>query len=448
MEKVLEEALKHETMFSSSKNFADMTPKHQPEYRIRKDKVEGNLLPQNKLSSEESLRIVVRDPQIRDEGFFIGKHLSFMVETRPLGWVVERRDKDFNVLRDYLVKAFPQILIPAVPTFQSSKSMDKAFTRKRESLLNRFVNKLMIQEDLKACPVVLDFLSYEDSKAFTKQLKQSHDSAPKLRYIHEYASASGYSKFNMSKKIEVFSDQYEKYLTSHEILFKKFHYLGRKLSSDLMEVAKTLDSLSICSKNLSTMYQIGNSKEMGEIYENLHLHFKKWSKDSHNQAKINLRYLPQYFNYSALEHQSYKDLFEKRNKIINKFLTKDNDLQVKKEKLFKAGKPEKWELKEEDMKMSLDLLQDKEKAFSIMLPDSTKQVDDYEKTYIYLSSQCYKQIKKFNKEEVEDLKDHLTDYSTRMSETLTSQQLNWASFEEIVRDNSEEDSIEDSKDHT
>jgi hypothetical protein len=78
-----------------------------------------------------------------------------------LGWKVERKDKDFNFLRDYLVKAFPHILVPAVPEYHSAKILDKNFMRKRESLLNRFMNKLLIQEELKASPILVDFLSFE-----------------------------------------------------------------------------------------------------------------------------------------------------------------------------------------------------------------------------------------------------------------------------------------------
>jgi len=349
------------------------------------------------------------------------------------------------MLRDYLLKAFPHIIIPAVPDFIASKSMDKNSIRKRECLLNRFMNKLLIQKDLKACPTVLDFLSYEDSKAFSKQLKQSLDSAPKLRYIHEYPTVTGIHKITINKKTEMFCDQFEKYLSSHEVLFKKFHYLGRKLSSDLMEVAKTLDALSSCSSNISTMYKIGNSKDMSKIYTLLNSHFKNWSKDMHSEAKINLRYLPQYYNYSSLEFKGYKDLFNKRNKIIDKYLTKKNDLDVKKDKLFKGGKPDKWELREEDMKKSLDLLNDKVEAFKVMIPGATKQVDDYEKTYIYLSMQCYKEIKKFNKNEVDGLLDHLQDYSSRMGETLTTNQLNWANFDQLLTENEGGDLKEDSK---
>jgi len=118
---------------------------------------------------------------------------------------------------------------------------------------------------------------------------------------------------------------------------------------------------------------------------------------------------------------------------------------LNKDKLFKGGKPDKWELREEDMKKSLDLLNDKVEAFKVMIPGATKQVDDYEKTYIYLSMQCYKEIKKFNKNEVEGLLDHLQDYSSRMGETLTTNQLNWANFDQLLTENEGGDSKEDSK---
>jgi hypothetical protein len=118
-------------------------------------------VPKSKLNGVEDIKVRIRDPQMKDEGFFSGKHLTFKMDTKPLGWSVERKDKDFNSLRDFLVKAYPHVLVPACPEYNSVKSLDKSFLRKRESLLTRFINKLMLQEELKACPLVVDFMSFE-----------------------------------------------------------------------------------------------------------------------------------------------------------------------------------------------------------------------------------------------------------------------------------------------
>jgi cobalamin biosynthesis protein CobD/CbiB len=77
-----------------------------------------------------------------------------------------------------------------------------------------------------------------------------------------------------------------------------------------------------------------------------------------------------------------------------------------------------------------------------MLPSETKVVDDYETTYHYLTSQCYKEIKKINKEDVDDLRDHLQEYASRMSELITELHLTWADFETAMQDESEEGSTE------
>lgn len=151
----------------------------------------------------------------------------------------------------------------------------------------------------------------------------------------------------------------EKYYSSHEVLFKKFHYLGKKLSSDLMEVSKTLYAISLCSQHISVLYEMGNSKPMADVYQRMREHFKTWGKEVQNEAKINLRYLPQYFNYSSLENQAYKDMFQKRNKVLEKYMKKSSELIAKKEKFFKAQRPEKWELSEDDLKRATDLLHDK-----------------------------------------------------------------------------------------
>jgi hypothetical protein len=142
-----------------SKKFADMIPKGQLEYKSKKEKIVGAKLEKTELNDKKDIEISVSNPDLVDEGFFFGKHLQFTVTTTPFNWSVKRKDKDFNLLRDYLIKSFPHILIPAVPEYHAAKTLDKKFMRKRESLLNRFMNKLLVQEDLKACPIVFEFLT-------------------------------------------------------------------------------------------------------------------------------------------------------------------------------------------------------------------------------------------------------------------------------------------------
>jgi hypothetical protein len=207
-----------------------------------------------------------------------------------------------------------------------------------------------------------------------------------MKFLEDYPSTSGEHKINVTKKAEYFCNAMEKYYSSHEVLFKKFYYLGKKLSSDLMEVSKTLCAISLCSQHISVLYEIGSSKSIAQVYQDMSEHFKKWGKEVHNEAKVNLQHLPQFFNYSSLENLSYKDMFAKRQYLQNKFVTKSNDLYAKKEKLFKSGRTDRWELSEEDLKRASELSHLKEDAFEAMLPKESKIAYDYEQSYMYLTT--------------------------------------------------------------
>lgn len=179
----------------------------------------------------------------------------------------------------------------------------------------------------------------------------------------------------------------EKYNTCHEILFNKFYYLGKKLCSDLMEVSKTLNSFSHCAQQISVLYDLGNSKELSDVYTSLKDQFYTLGKEFSSEAKQTLKFLPQYFNYTAMESQAYNDLLKTRMQKLQKFVSKRDSLLAKKEKLFTTEKIDKWELSEENLQREKELMQNKEEAFKVMLPFETMEVKYLEDTYLYLSCQ-------------------------------------------------------------
>lgn len=79
-----------------------------------------------------------------------------------------RRDKDFNVLREYLNKVYPHIMVPVIGACKQKKEYEPKFLRNRQNMLQRFMNKICQSETLRACPMLQDFLKYEDEKNFTK----------------------------------------------------------------------------------------------------------------------------------------------------------------------------------------------------------------------------------------------------------------------------------------
>ena len=74
------------------------------------------VLSKNVLTSE--CKVEINDPQIQDEGWLSSNYLDFNVKTtgNDVSFNVRRKDRDFNVLREYLLKQFPHVLIPSIPS--------------------------------------------------------------------------------------------------------------------------------------------------------------------------------------------------------------------------------------------------------------------------------------------------------------------------------------------
>ena len=83
-----------------------------------------------------------------------------------MNWDIRRKDADFYFLRKILLRQFPHILIPPLPS-KSSKQTPK-FIKKREKYYTRFLSAISRSEELKSSKFLIEFLSDADLKKFQK----------------------------------------------------------------------------------------------------------------------------------------------------------------------------------------------------------------------------------------------------------------------------------------
>jgi len=66
--------------------------------------------------------------------------MSYEIVTQPMGWQVKRKDSDFKALREYLVRNFPQTIVPPLPPLERGKRLSKRAMRKKETYIERFLS--------------------------------------------------------------------------------------------------------------------------------------------------------------------------------------------------------------------------------------------------------------------------------------------------------------------
>lgn len=88
------------------------------------------------------------------------------VVTYPFKWKVIRSHADFVVLREYLLRKYPQTIIPPLPRFNTRKRLTHKQIVKRQVYYQRFLQSVMRSMILRTSDFLVDFLKESDQHTF------------------------------------------------------------------------------------------------------------------------------------------------------------------------------------------------------------------------------------------------------------------------------------------
>ncbi len=104
-------------------------------------------------------------------------------------WQVKRLDQDFETLRNYLLRCFPQTIIPPLPA-PSKKKLSINQTNKRILYYQRFLNCILKSQVLRTSKFLVAFLQESNQEAFNVKLLSIEDEhGPKN--IFDFKTLSG-----------------------------------------------------------------------------------------------------------------------------------------------------------------------------------------------------------------------------------------------------------------
>lgn len=120
--------------------------------------------------NNQRIEVRVIEGLVKEGGIFSSNYVTYRIVTSPLNWDVRRKDADFHFLRKILLRQFPHIIIPPLPS-KSSKQTAK-FIKKREKYYSRFMSAIVRSEELKSSKFLIEFLNNTDVKKFQKVQKE------------------------------------------------------------------------------------------------------------------------------------------------------------------------------------------------------------------------------------------------------------------------------------
>ena len=145
----------------------------------------------NILGSYDNLKIILQNPELVETGMFSSNYILYDVLTEPAKFKVKRRFSDFEKLREILIKLFPGVYIPPIPSKTIGKArFEEDFINQRMFYLTLFLQNIIDNELLKISEVVYNFVNQNNRQIYEQKVNDYLSMKP-VTFIEDISSLTG-----------------------------------------------------------------------------------------------------------------------------------------------------------------------------------------------------------------------------------------------------------------
>ena len=213
--------------------------------------------------NNKRIQVRVNEGEIKSGGIFSASYLHYKISIEPLGWSIYRKDQDFYFLRRMLVKAFPYIIVPPLPVKKKKESAKSI--KRREKYLTRFMQGIMRSEELKSYSFLVEWLTNEDVKEFTKSQK-NQEKLKQAKAMADVKSMKGLVPSQMISNSAVFCTKMADFIDSYQILYSELIQCAKDINDKSKALAATMYSMHKFVEQLSELNRMTRCTEQHEMY--------------------------------------------------------------------------------------------------------------------------------------------------------------------------------------
>ena len=340
----------------------------------------------NELLHMKDIDIKLSFPEKVEGGLFSKSYVTYLMHTTPLGFKIRKRYSDFEWLRNILSTIYINCVIPPLCKKNYQGRFSQVLIAKRTRSIEKFMKGVLLHPLMKDSKIFYNFISTEKEEDFEKK-KKEYNSVTSPATLSQVKSLTGEILVSINKEKEIYFENIKDNVELNEEILQK-------ITKSYKDLILLMDQLNEKMKEISGLWK--------DIYKQNIKYFEKantttsynimskimmdWSEINKKQKILLNERIREYFRYIKNEFQGLKELTLKveNNKII--YAKAFDKLMTQKESLFKQG-ISYWGLKPNDSENKLELLANKNFAFSKMLPYETKKMVELRQNYgFYLNS--------------------------------------------------------------
>lgn len=211
--------------------------------------------------SRKNLIIKVSDPKVIEGNFFSKSYVTYLVETKPVGFIVRRRFNDFIWLHDILKSIYINSIIPPLYKKNYLYALNDGQIAKRIRTLEKFITEIAIHPLLRNSQIFYDFISLRDEKDFLRK-KDEYNKINLPKKAEDIKTLTGEINISINYDKEQYAEKIKKTSESNELLMKKIIKEYKYLNVQLQNVITKINKINDMWKEF---YKTSNKNFEGEV---------------------------------------------------------------------------------------------------------------------------------------------------------------------------------------
>ena len=336
----------------------------------------------NALSNYDNVIIEIALGEKKTGSLFSKSYQTYEISVPLLNLKVIRRYSDFEWLRQTLVSMFTSSVIPPIPKKNKigGDRFKEQFLEKRTRTLEKFLNLLLQDPNIKSSKILYDFISIEQDNQFN-DAKKSYNNYKPPQQLKDYQTVTGKIDIKVDEGNEIYYQNIKNQTELNQELLSKLNKQLKLLNNEMNMVVTRLAEVAKCCEELfNHSVKFEQSDDIKISYYQLNEMFKQWSEALKKQNQIMFMNIREHFKFSKNIFKSMKELINSADNYKQIYNKAKKNLISKKEDLFKKGDTSKWELG--DNKDKINVLE-KTIALPNMLPTETNNVNNIRQMYGY-----------------------------------------------------------------
>ena len=372
-------------------------------------------------SNMDNIKVKLSSPKKIEGKMFTKAFISYVVSTEPFDFQTNKRYSDFAWLKKMLSLIYPNCVIPPLCKKNFTDRFTEALIEKRMRSIDKFMNGILEHPLVKNSSVVNDFLCMAEGREYNNRINNYNKIKKPPSFVRQIKTMNGEINIGINNEKETYFENIKSYAKGNYTLLQKITKGYKSLMNIMQQLSNKMSDISKLWKQvLDKSVKYSDSHNTSETFNIMSKLMETWSEIEKSQMKVININIREYFRYVKNEFKELKEMSDRVQNSQTTYIKLKEKLLKTKETLFEKQDPETWQLKDEDKKDIMNLIKNKELAFSKMLPQDTFKLQETKNFYGAMLNSLISEFERIRKINARRHKDNTTKFVKELSSELTN----------------------------